>query len=125
MAKVMGSGPKRNIKDIPLVIPKGLGGQGGRTEYEQLKECPDSFKIGFRSSDLIKKFKGGETVTLTVINDKEVKLMIGIFSLGNLSKEQAQKISRCVRLGMKYQGIFRIQETKRGLQQYAEFRRVT
>ena len=119
----MGSGPKRKIKDIPLMIPKSSRGQGGRPEYEQLKECPDSFKVNLPISSFAKQLKEEVRVSLSVINEKNIKVMIGSYPLGNLSEAQAKRIFKCIRLGIKYLGVFRKRKTKRGLRIYAEFKR--
>lgn len=124
MIKIMGSGPKRQIKDIPIIIPKGAGGQGGRPEYGQLKECPDSFRVNLQPSNLTKQLKGGERASLSVVNEKEIRVMMRALPVGRLSENQARKISQCLRLGIKYQGLFHRRGTKRGLRIYAEFRRV-
>lgn len=102
------------------MVSKGSGGGGGRPEYEQLKECPEAFMVKVPSSDFTDRLKGGEAVSLSVVSEREVKLMVGVFQIGVLSG----KYARCVHLGMRYQGRFQRRKTKRGVQAYVELKRI-
>lgn len=119
----MGGGPKRPNKDRVIMYPKSAIGKGGRPEYEKLMKCPESFQVNLKSSNLIKQLIGREA-SLLVVNEKEIRVMIGTQQVGLLSENQSQKISQCLLLGIKYQGLIHQQNTKRGLRIYAEFRRV-
>ena len=124
----MGGRPNRNPKDRPIMIPKGgkKSGEGpsGRPEYKQLSKCPHLFKVNLPLSNLTRQLKNGELVSLSIVNEKEIKIIIGTFQIGSLMEKQAKKISDCLKLGVRYRGTFHRRMTKGRLSLYAEFNRI-
>lgn len=120
----MGGGPKRLKKDRVMIYPKDVRGRNRSSEYERLIKCPELFQINLKSSNLIRQLLGREA-SLLVVNEKEIRVMIGTQQVGLLSESQSQKISQCLLLGLEYKGLIRQKNTNRGLKIYAEFRRVT